>query len=262
MQLKRKLKIFTSVSILTGLTAVAFSGATLADETFTFSHGAATGNGNAWSYTSASGDYAVTATAWADTWEVSGSDKIENAELDHFSGGLGVRNRNGNNEDQGCCEHSMDNRNDYDFILFEFKDAATNANQAVTLSTVDLDWAPYDSDLTVMAFTDPGASSVSPSGLAGVKLSSLTNTNSGWERFDISNAGTSPKSVGAGTTLSSWWIVASSFNGADRDDKVKLAHIAALPGSPPSNGVPLPASIFLMIAGLPLIRRFQRSRNA
>jgi hypothetical protein len=266
MRFKRKLNIFTSVSILTGLSAIVFSGSALADEAFTFNTGFGGGDGNVWTYASASGDYTVTATAWSDTAEVNGWDNIENAQLASFGGGLGVRNRNGGNEDASCCEHSMDNVRDYDFILFEFKNVATTLNEAVTLTTVDLGYAPYDSDMTVMAFTNPFASSaVDPAGgLSGENFGTLANSvDSGWTRFDLSNVGLAPTSVGAGTTESSWWIVGARFTTSDKDDKLKLYSIGAtIPSGPPTGGVPLPASIFLMIAGLPLIRRFQRARNA
>ena len=262
-------KKLTTATLL-GLAAFSFSGLVLADETFMFNTAkSGSGDGNAWTYDS-SGGYSVTATAWSDTEEISGSDRLETAQLAYYSGsGLGVRNRNGGNEDQSCCEHSMDNYGDDDFILFEFKNTATGLNQDVTLKSVDLGWLSSDSDLTILAFTNPAASSaVDPAsgGLAGWRQSELIGANSGWTRIDLDGDGTSaslaPRSVGAGTITSSWWVVGAKFG--DYNDYVKLASlVAVIPVRPPlDNNVPVPASIFLIAVGLVGIQRFRTSRLA
>lgn len=99
------------------------------------------------------GSPTVTASAWANTGGASNT-LIQNALLESFSGGLGVRNRDrasgqGDTGENSSPEHAMDNDGRYDSIQFGF-------SSAIKVTGVEVGWWDDDSDITVLAHTGAG----------------------------------------------------------------------------------------------------------
>jgi len=215
---------------------------------------------------SGSGSPAVTASAWANTYNSSNT-KIENAYLGAYTGGLGVKNRdaaNGTDAGEGSSpEHAMDNNDRIDSILFSFTDS-------VVLESVRTGWYWSDSDVSVLRYKNSDTPSL------GMKTyADLVSATGGWElvsTVDLDSgscsSGVCTKSVNAGGADSKYWLVSAyttafgTVAGSDTgNDYVK---IYALSGDrptppPPGGGVPEPGSMALIgIAALGLLATRRR----
>lgn len=194
--------------------------------------------GNTW--TCNSGVPTLTATSSSTT----GAGSIyEAANLRQYgTSGFGVRNKN---ESTASPDHSLDNSGARDVI-------ALNFGQSVTLSQLRLGWTQNDSDISVLAYTGSGSSSI-----AGRTASSLLGSG-GWSLIgNYANVGaSSPLSINGGGISSSWWLVSaynSNFGGgfvANRYDYVKLLAVAGTVAPPPGTGVPEPGSLALAALAL------------
>lgn len=247
----------------------------------------------------------VTAGAYSDTNGVDGSSSrtIETAYLGSYSGGLGVTNRDNscaNQPDQASCnqsssyrtqyldyqegndpEHSMDNNERYDSILFSF-------SEAIKLETISVGWSSNDADMSVLAYKPTGAQSATPT-LTGKTYGDLLN--SGWTLVgnycDVQDSAPSGSAgsavVNPLSLVSSYWLV-MAYNDVFKSggcvdaspgsiagdgcshstssyDNMKISVLTGSTrpddGSPPTNA-PEPGSMLLFgagLAGLALARR-------
>ena len=187
------------------------------------------------------GGPSVTASGWANT--TNGANVlIQDALMEVFSGGLGVRNRDRTNGDSGetsSPQHAVDNINRFDSIFFDFA-------SSVRLTQVNIGYMGADSDITVLAYTGAG---VAP--LAGLGYASLLGA--GWSLVGhYSNPGTGAEAINAGGFDSRYWLI-GAFNPtvggnptwADQTgDAVKLLTVTG------EKTVPEPASLGLLGLGL------------
>jgi hypothetical protein len=204
---------------------------------------------------------------------------LETAYLDIYGGsGLGVKNRDASNfttsgdyNDGNSPEHSVDNNQRYDSVLFSF-------SSAIDLNSVKIGWSSNDSDITVLAYTATGAcigSGTCSSDLSGKTYADLASY--GWSligQYADLVAGAA-KSVNPTNIVSSYWLIgaANTLVGGSKDtskDYVKLLALAGdkytppcTPGTPgcgPGTSVPEPGTLLLMGAGLFGLSRFNARR--
>ncbi len=201
----------------------------------------------------------VTASAWANT-QGSTNVNIENALLETFSGGLGVRNRDraslsaGDYGENSTPEHAVDNDGRYDSILFTF-------SQLIPLTDITIGYKDTDSDITVLAYTGVGAPPLAGNGYAS--LTGLGWTLVGHYANLVVNT---PYDINPLSVSSRYWLV-GAFNplvGGDPgwtrgNDHFKIKAI----GDDLVTTVPEPTSLLLLASGLSALgaRRRQARRQ-
>jgi hypothetical protein len=185
--------------------------------------------------------------------------KLEDAYLYVYDGGIGVKNRDassstssyGDNSENNSPEHSVDNNQRYDSVLFSF-------SEAIDLNSVSIGWWNNDSDISVLRYDGAGVAS----DIAGKTYAQLLT--SGWNLVSQNAASTASNKVLDGSTASSYWLIgaANPLLGTVMDSKRDYVKILALAGTvkvPPS-GVPEPGTLLLMGAGLFGLSRFNARR--
>lgn len=200
----------------------------------------------------------VTASAYAASNTTTGTLA---ATLHGFSGGLGVQSAG---ETGSSPDHAIDNNGNIETVMLSFSNGVGGITSAdkVNLTSLDMGWAPGDSDFTVYAYT--GAGTANPLGLTYSNL-----TSNGWTLIGSYNSnGTGSKSF-SNSVYSSQWLI-GAYNGLGNttnkdvgDDYFKLASVTGnkcptsgtIPGGctdtpPPNNGVPEPGTLLLLGAGL------------
>ena len=86
---------------------------------------------------------ALTAGAWSDAGTSSTENEIQSGTFGWWSGsGLGIYNQDG----EGSPQHTVDNYDDFDFILFDF------GGKSASISEVTVGWWKNDADLTILAY--------------------------------------------------------------------------------------------------------------
>lgn len=232
--------------------------------------------------TQTSGGVAATAQAWSNTdnGKTSGSGssgplgsnslatassyKLETAYLNVYGGGLGVKNQDasgstnyGDYNDGANPEHSVDNNQRYDSVLFSF-------SSAIDLNSVTIGWSQTDSDISILAYTGTGScvgAGTCTADMTGKTYAQLASY--GWSLIGqytdlVANVA---KSVNAANVASSYWLIgaANPLVGGSTDgtsDYVKLLALSGDKVAPPcttncgGGKVPEPGTLLLMGAGL------------
>lgn len=159
----------------------------------------------------------VTASAWSNTKNSSSSTSayLESAYLAKYGGGLGVRNQDsintsgsvgtGDSTEGTAPNHSMDNENRKDSILFDF-----GAGKSMQLNSLTVGWWSGDSDLFVLAYTGTGVPNFTSTNVA---YSSLLT--SGWSVVRASGSANYSNAANGGVAGSS---TASTFNSLSIND--------------------------------------------
>ncbi len=228
----------------------------------------------------------VTVTGWANT--TGGNRRLQQGEMAHYGGGLGVKNADAGSGDGGegsPPEHAVDNDDRFDLVLFDF------GTQSVDLSEVALGWFSQDSDLTVLAYTgnldptdDTGAHYIGDqeSWWNSNADNNETLTSNGWTLIGNHDVDSGPgvpgsQSVNSGDVSSSYWIVSAynpvfgsnctpsnSFCQSDYEDYFKISALSGdiIPDDP-GPGIPAPATLALIglgLAGMGYRRRGRKTR--
>ncbi len=221
----------------------------------------------------------VNVSAWSDTGV---NNALEDAKLKRWGNGLGVVNRSGN--DSRVPDHAIDNKKNYDAVLFSFE-------KNVTLNEIVIGWW-RDADLSVLAYTGTGTPSLEGQNYAGLD-DPENGANGGWELVgNYFSPQDSRKSRGdlyfeinADNVSSSYWLISAlnpAFNtpgcsgraldcaprnylGNDYFKIYALSGIVNNDPPPTSQPVNAPGTAILLALGLPLLYwrrrswRFQRA---
>ncbi len=190
----------------------------------------------------------------------------------YSGGGLGV-----NQEGTGAPNHALDNQGNLEMILLQF-------TQAVTLTSLNIGWADYDSDITVMAYQGPIATNTSAAAGATVTAKNISNLkvaagSTGWNLVgSYANVLTGAETINASNLSSSWWLI-SAYNStiggmtsnADNGsgtptttaayqssgyDYVKLFSVTGAKSTVTTNGSTVPEPGTLALAGMALFGLF------
>lgn len=195
----------------------------------------------------------------------------------YSGGGLGV-----NQEGTGAPNHALDNQGNLEMILLQF-------TQAVTLTSLNIGWADYDSDITVMAYQGPIATNTSAAAGATVTAKNISNLkvaagSTGWNLVgSYANVLTGAETINASNLSSSWWLI-SAYNStiggmtsnADNGsgtptttaayqssgyDYVKLFSVTGAKSTVTTNGSTVPEPGTLALAGMALFGLFYSRRQ-
>ena len=221
------------------------------------------GFGNSATITDASG-LNVTITAWSNTQDVNGPDRVQNARLANNGGdggGLLVFNRDEGSNDfstNPCDGHCIDNRNDTtdgdtDFVLFSF-------NHAVSLTELFIGYYEGGPDISIAAF----ASMPNFIGRTLGNIASNSNTNLLYKNSlnNVGNFETLNLTSGGQVVESQYWLVSayhSVFGFLDGDqwnDAFKFKGLTVhRQMTPPSDADAPPMFIALCLALAALVYR-------
>lgn len=208
------------------------------------------------------GGVTLNANAWSNTAGATNA-QLESAYLGLYSGGLGVKNKDGaaaagDTNEWIAPEHAADNEGRIDSILMSF-------SQAVKLTDVTIGFHAVDSDITLLAYT--GANPFNPATtLSGMTYAGLTGA--GWTIVgNYTNlADNVPRAVNAGGISSSYWLVGPYNSVVNNDpgctitctnDYVKILAVSA--ATPTTQQVSEPSS--LMLLGMAAVVGLWRSRR-
>ena len=116
-----------------------------------------------------------------------------------------------NQEGTGVPHRAPDNQGNQEMILQQF-------TQAVTLTSLNIGWADYDSDIMAMIYQDPITANASATAGAAVTAKNISNLNvatagsNGWNLVgSYTEVLTGDETINASNLSSSWWLI-SAYN--------------------------------------------------
>ncbi len=195
-------------------------------------------------HTPYSGDYpnggtltfsTATADAKVSAWSIGTDNKIYQARLGVWDGGIGVKN--GSSDDS----HTIDNSGRKDFIVIQF-------DKLVELATANFNtgWHGFsDTDATIGYLISP-APFTTPVNLTGANQSILSSYNL-YGSGSIGNSGNSSRNINPSGNIGNLWLIGASFNnpeGTVKLDGFKLEKLTF------SAAVPEPATWMFMLVGM------------
>lgn len=206
-------------------------------------------DGNTRSFLGSDGVTSVTAKAWGLTGGSSNT-YFQTAFLGHYSGGLGVTNRE---ESGSSSSHTLDNASQKDVIGFFFSDT-------ITITSAFLS-AFGDTDISVWVGTVGAMPDLTDS-----SLNNFTKLDTAFGTHINNTGGTSSRTADlTGTTLvGNFLLIAARIDdSSDLDDKIKIKSLTGEPfDPPPSSDVVEPASLALFGLGAFGIAALRRRRKA
>lgn len=224
----------TSIWMLGALALAAVSSNANASQTIWFDsdHTSYSGyypNGGALTFSTA------TANAKVSAWSIGTDNKIYQAQLGVWDGGIGVKN--GSSDDS----HTIDNSGRKDFIVIQF-------DKLVELATANFNtgWHGFsDTDATI-GYMISQAPFATPVNLTGANQSILSSYNL-YGSGSIGNSGNSSRNINPGGNIGNLWLIGASFNnpeGSVKLDGFKLEKLTF------SAAVPEPATWMFMLVGM------------
>ncbi|MDC6168250.1 exosortase-dependent surface protein XDP1 [Paucibacter sp. XJ19-41] len=261
-----------AAGLLIGMSASVISGNAFALSTWNSQSCTASGSAHGNNYSCSANGITATVTAWSTTGS---SSTYQDATVNLYSGGFGVRNRNpydGSDtgttpDEQQDPQHSIDNMTNTDLVLINF------GADSVALKALSLGWWTSDSDVTVMRYK--GGAVGNTSSLAGFGAGNLISN--GWELVksvaDVGNLPNDSTTFNAAGVSSSWWLISaynSTYGGsgtgldtATKDYFKLLTFGGDKTSQTPGTGVPEPGSLALVgIAALGMMGLRRRAKTA
>lgn len=184
-------------------------------------------------------------------------DDLDAENFTYYSGnGIGINNYEDHDYYYGGWRdsHTIDNQNSIDSVLLSF-------GEDVSILDIELGYIGGDADFTLLQFNGDNLDLNALSNLSYTELLSnswslvgqyTTDKTSGSETFSI-NAGSSTYYL-----LSALNPNLGATNGTAGDDYFKLLSMTYCPTPDDETEVPAPATLLLLMAGLPLLRRMRR----
>ncbi len=212
----------------------------------------------------------VTVSGWANT--IDGNERLQQGQIMHSGGGLGVRNSDFNSGDAGegaSPELSIDNDDRFDLVLFDF------GNVSVTLDAINLGGFTQDADISILAYTgnlDPTNSAAAHYiGDREAWWNSDTDKNedlttNGWTLIGNHDVDSGPgigndQAINSGNVASNYWLVSaynpvfgsncSPSNSYCQSDYEDYFNILSVTGEVQMTTIPEPGTLALLgLAGL------------
>ncbi len=230
-----------NILLLAALVAATISSSANAAQTILFSGSSGDQpNGASTIFTSTGTNAKVTA------WSIGNDNKIYQAQLGVWAGGIGVKN--GSSDDS----HTIDNSGRKDFIVIQFDKLVELAT-----ATFNTGWHGFsDTDATI-GYLISGTPYATTVNLTGANQSSLSSYNL-YESGSIGNSGNSTRNINPTGKLSNTWLIGSSFNnpeGAYNLDGFKLEKLTF------SAAVPEPATWMFMMLGMAAVGFTMRRKD-
>ena len=264
--------LFTLRNVALTASLMTFSFASLATETTSWNFQTSNGQSDQWGNGAFFGNemdfYAdgieLNITAWADTDEISGDDKIEEAAVSRNGSGLLNYNRNYNERDSHGDRldgHYVDNSIDTDMLLFTFDDL-------VSITGINIGYYNNDSDITIAAFDSSNLAPI----LDGKTWAQVAQDAIFKASFNDIGNGTSFAGLTADTGIESKYWVIGAYNSAfgsagdNQKDYLKIAGITTVAGlelspKPPTSDVAEPSSLAIL-ASFGLFTVWRRRKSA
>ncbi len=223
-----------SILLLAALVTVTISSSANAAQTIWLDsdHTAYSGdspNGGSLTFSSAGTNAKVTA------WSIGSDNKIYQAQLGVWDGGIGVKNGSGDDS------HTIDNSGRRDFIVIQFDKLVELAT-----ATFNTGWHGFsDTDATI-GYLISGAPFATTVNLTGANLSSLSSYNLYGSGSTVTS-GNNTRNINPSGNLGNTWLIGASFNnpeGSYKLDGFKLEKLTF------SAAVPEPATWMFMMLGM------------
>tara|TARA_R110000772_G_scaffold13210_10_gene39477 strand:- start:3187 stop:3954 length:768 start_codon:yes stop_codon:yes gene_type:complete len=252
-------RLFTLRNVALAASLMTMSFVSLATDTTSWNFKTANGQADQWGSGAQYGNEMnfsadgtnLSITAWADTNEVSGDDKIEDAAVSRNGSGLLNYNRHYNDR---ADEHYVDNKDDTDMLLFTFDDL-------VSITGINIGYYSDDSDISIAAFD----SLPTLQGQTWASVANAASYSASFSNLERSNYSIASSTAGVD---SKYWVI-GAYNGAfgspgwtTGNDNLKIAGITTTLGATPKppTDVAEPSSLAIL-ASFGLFAAWRRKKS-